>query len=266
VSRRAAGAESAANRHRKPPTAAAATAAVAAHAQGKGQIRRANEARIADAAERVFARAGLNGATMLEIAAEARLPKANLHYYFGSKPSLYRAVLTRTLQGWLVPADVIHREAEPRAALEAYIRAKMAMSFERPDASRVFANELLHGAPVLRDVLRDELRAQIRHKAAVIDGWIAAGRMAPVDSTHLFFTIWAATQTYADFEVQVCAVLGRDTLDARQRKRATDHVVTLLLRGCGLERVSAAAPGTRASPARRAIQATNRRFPASKEA
>ena len=200
----------------------------------KGAIRQANEARILGAGERVFARAGFNGATMAAIADEAGLPKANLHYYFGSKAELYQAVLARTLHDWLVPMDGLVPEADPRSALAAYIRAKMAMGFERPDASRVFANELLHGAAELGALMRGELRDMVRRKARVIDAWIAAGRMAAVDSTHLFFTIWAATQTYADFDVQVCAVLGCAALDARERERATEHVVALILRGCGL--------------------------------
>lgn len=200
----------------------------------KGQIRQANEALILGAGERVFARAGFNGATMAEIAELAGLPKANLHYYFGSKEDLYRAVLARTLHDWLVPLDSIVPDAEPRAALESYIRAKMAMSVQRPDASRVFANEMLHGAPVLGELMRTELRTMVKRKTAVIDAWIAAGRMAAVDATHLFFTIWAATQTYADFDTQVRAVLGRETLGPRDHARAADHVVALILRGCGL--------------------------------
>ena len=200
----------------------------------KGLIRQANEARILGAGERVFARAGLHGATMAAIADEAGLPKANLHYYFGAKLDLYRAVLARTLHDWLAPMQAIHADAEPREALATYIRAKMAMSQQRPDASRVYANELLHGAPVVGELLRTELREIVRDKAAVIDGWVAAGRMAPVDATQLFFTIWATTQTYADFDVQVRAVLGCETLDAADQARATAHVVGLILRGCGL--------------------------------
>ena len=200
----------------------------------KGLIRQVNEARILGAGERVFARAGFNGATMAAIADEAGLPKANLHYYFGSKLELYRAVLARTLHDWLAPMQAITADAEPREALATYIRAKMAMSQQRPDASRVYANELLHGAPVVGELLRTELRDIVREKAAVIDGWVAAGRMATVDATQLFFTLWAATQTYADFDVQVRAVLGREALDAADQARATEHVVGLILRGCGL--------------------------------
>ncbi len=203
-------------------------------ASGKGAIRQANEALILGAGERVFARAGFNGATMAAIADEAGLPKANLHYYFGSKAELYHAVLARTLRDWLVPMDGLEPEADPGQALGTYIRAKMALGFERPDASRVFANELLHGAPVLGELLRTDLRSLVRRKAAVIDGWVADGRMAAVDAVHLFFTIWAATQTYADFDLQVRAVLGKEELSARDHARATEHVVSLILRGCGL--------------------------------
>jgi len=200
----------------------------------KGRNRAAQEAAIITAAERVFAGAGFGGATMAEIALAAGLPKPNLHYYFGNKRALYRAVLERTLREWLEPADSIVAEAEPRAALERYIREKMRQSFARPYASRVWANELLHGAPELQATLTRTLRPLVRRKAAVIDQWIAEGRMAPLDSMHLFFTIWAATQTYADFEVQICAVLGRASLDAEAQARATQHVVSLILRGCGL--------------------------------
>ncbi len=201
---------------------------------GKGQIRQANEALILAAAERVFAGAGFGGATMSAIAETAGLPKANLHYYFGNKLALYRAVLARTLEDWLVPAHGITLEADPREAIERYIRDKMALSRLRPHASKVWANELLHGAPVLKSLLDTELKALVQDKAAVIDGWVASGRMAPVDSTHFFFTVWAATQTYADFDVQIRAVLGRSRLTAADHERATTHVVTLLLRGCGL--------------------------------
>lgn len=200
----------------------------------KGQIRQANENRILGAAEKVFARAGFGGATMAAIAQASGLPKANLHYYFGSKDVLYRAVLARILNDWLVPTHGITADADPRTAIEQYIRAKMALSAQRPDGSKVFANELLHGAPVVHGLLAKELRQMVKHKAAVVQGWVDAGRMAPVDSTHLFFTIWAATQTYADFDVQVAAVLGRKALTTRDHARATEHVVSLILRGCGL--------------------------------
>jgi TetR/AcrR family transcriptional regulator len=203
-------------------------------AEAKGQIRQANELRILAAAERVFAGAGFSGATMAQIAEESGLPKANLHYYFGNKDALYRAVLAHILQDWLASTHGIVPEADPRQAIESYIRTKMALSASRPHASKVWANELLHGASVVGSLLATELRPIVLAKAVVIDQWIAEKKMAPVDSTHLFFSIWASTQTYADFDLQVSAVLGKPELSAADHDRATTHVVNLILRGCGL--------------------------------
>ena len=199
-----------------------------------GRIRQQQECAILQAAEQVFARAGFQGATMAEIALRAGLPKSNLHYYFGTKAEVYRAVLGHILRLWLAETDCITPDADPREALGRYIAAKMRLTAERPDASRVFANELLHGAPEIGDYLRGELRTLVADKAQVIEGWIAAGRMAPVDPVHLFISLWALTQTYADFETQVCAVLGRTALEPADYHRATAHVQALVLRGCGL--------------------------------
>ncbi len=203
-------------------------------ADSKGQIRQSNEALILAAAERIFAGAGFSGATMAQIAEASGLPKANLHYYFGSKEGLYRAVLARILGDWLAPTHGITADADPAQAIGDYVRSKMALSAARPHASKVWANEVLHGALVVKALLATELRATVQAKAAVIDQWIAEGKMAPVDSTHLFFTLWAATQTYADFDVQVSAVLGQAQLSPDEHARATAHVVAFVLRGCGL--------------------------------
>src|SRR5205814_7922999 len=103
-----------------------------------------------------------------------------------------------------------------------------------PDASRVFANEIIHGAPEIGDFLRTDLKALVDRKSAVLDHWIARGGMAAVDPRHVFFAIWAVTQTYADFASQVHAVMGDAPLSEAQFAAATDQVVGMVLRGCGL--------------------------------
>ncbi|AGW94228.1 MULTISPECIES: TetR/AcrR family transcriptional regulator [Cupriavidus] len=222
------------------PARAAPRRALPVRAAAGGRIRQENQAMILCAAEHVFARAGFAGATMAEIAMRAGVPKSNLHYYFRTKQALYRAVLAHTLQLWLSETDIIRAELPPQVALEQYIRAKMRLSASHPDASRVFANELLHGAPEIGEILRHALRELVSRKAAVVQHWIDSGQMAPVDPQHLFFTIWAATQTYADFEAQVCAVLGVSRLGRQDYAQATEHLVALLLRGCGLAPEAAA--------------------------
>lgn len=205
-----------------------------------GRTRRIAEDKILRAAEEVFARAGFSGARVAEIAMTAGIPKPTIHYYFKTKEALYKAVLAQILTLWLSETDIIRPEIAPELALGRYIRAKMALAAIRPAASRIFASEILSGAPHIRGYLQTELRQLIAAKSRVITQWILDGRMAHVDPPHLFFTIWAATQTYADFSQQVCAVLGIEHLDAKHHKRAEDHVVTLILRGCGLERTTSA--------------------------
>ena len=201
-----------------------------------GSKRLANEARILKAAEEVFATAGFSGARTAAIAQRAGVPKANLHYYFGTKEALYRRLLENLLAVWLGMGDSIRPEADPAQAFAAYIAAKVEHSRRRPYASKVFANELLHGAPQLRAYFRHALRRWVAAKAKVIEGWVAAGRMAPIETRHLFFVIWAMTQTYADFDVQVAAVLGRKRLAARDYQAATAVITRLVLRGAGLQR------------------------------
>ena len=200
----------------------------------KEHIRNAAEADILLAAEAVFARAGFLGATMAEIAEKAGLPKANLHYYFRTKAALYRAVLDHTLTLWLAETSGIRRDAHPATALGDYIRAKMRLTAAHPDASRVVANEMLHGAPQIGGYLRRELKALIDEKSKVIEHWATLGLMDRIDARHLFFTIWASTQTYADFQPQVCAVLGKAKLTKGEFERATGQLVKVLLKGCGI--------------------------------
>ena len=192
------------------------------------------EAKILSAAEAVFAEHGFSGASMSEIARRAGIPKPNLHYYCKTKEELYRRVLRRILDLWLGTADEITPDADPAAALAHYIAAKIDLARRRPLASRVFANELIHGAPQRGDFLEGELQDWVAKKSKVIDGWVKAGKMRPVDPRHLFFMLWAATQTYADFDVQVAALLGQRRLRPTDYADARHLVTAMVLAACGL--------------------------------
>lgn len=201
----------------------------------KGRIRQDNEAIILSAAERVFARYGFRGTTMQQIADAAGLPKANLHYYFGNKQTLYLRVLEEILQDWLAPLESLCASADPKTSLADYVGKKIAFSFERPEASRLFANEILQGAPVVSPLLKTQLHDLVAQKARILDCWIAGGKLRQMDTTHFFFTVWSMTQTYADFDIQIAAVLGSDSRTKDAQARATAHVFDCLWRICGLE-------------------------------
>jgi TetR/AcrR family transcriptional regulator len=200
----------------------------------KGRVRAANEALLLRAAEDVFARVGFAGATLEEIAGRANLPKANVIYYFRSKRGLYRAVLDNILSLWLAQTDLFAEDGDPRPAIEQYVRAKMDFSRRFPNASKVFASEILAGAPEIKGFLNQDLRALVDEKSRVLRHWMREGRLLPFDPKHFFFMVWAITQTYADFEAQICAVEGSESLTDPYFADAVEETVGFVLRACGL--------------------------------
>ena len=195
------------------------------------RIQRKKRREIIEAALEVFSAHGFRGATVDAIAGKAGMSKPNLLYYFPSKEAIYVAVLEDTLAEWLQPLADLNPDGEPIAEIGRYIKLKLDMSRKRPEASKLFANEILHGAPAIGGFLRGPLKTLVDEKAAVIAGWVAAGRIAAVHPYHLVFTIWAVTQHYADFDVQVRAVLGDGCPDPIGAAEPT--ILSLFLKGLG---------------------------------
>ena len=197
----------------------------------KTRIQLRNEERILDAAQEVFATYGYQGATIDEVADRAGISKPNLHYYFKRKRDLYLAVLRRTLEIWLVPLRELDRTGDPAEEIGNYIAQKVQLSRRFPAASRVFANEIVQGAPFLKGYLQTDLRKVVERKAAVIQHWIDEGKLAPIDPYHLIFLIWAATQHYADFIPQIKAVMNVSRLNQGHFRKVEQSLSRIILHG-----------------------------------
>jgi len=195
------------------------------------RIQEEKEEKILDAALEVFSTWGYRGATVDQIAALAGMTKPNLLYYFRRKADIYLAVLQRTHEMWLEPLERLDPEGDPAGEIAAYVQRKLEMSRDNSKASRLFAMEVLQGAPVLGATLAGRLRTLVDEKAAVIQGWIDAGRLAPVDPRHLIFMIWATTQHYADFDTQIRAVLGAGAAGPEHFETARATLDRVLLDG-----------------------------------
>lgn len=192
------------------------------------RIQKRNRATILEAALEVFSSSGFRGATVDQIAAAAGLSKPNLLYYFPSKEAMHAALLERLLDTWLDPLRELDAEGDPLEELVAYMHRKLEMSRDYPRESRLFANEILQGAPRILDALSDELKPLVDEKVKVIQNWMDAGRIARVHPYHLIFSIWSLTQHYADFDVQVRMVLdGEDPMDGASQ--FLDHLYRRLL-------------------------------------
>ena len=199
-----------------------------------GRIRQKNEEAILLAAAEEFAVHGYKGTSMNSIALRVGLPKANLHYYFSSKLGLYVEVMRNILNLWDSAFSNLRAEDDPATALAGYIRAKMEFSRRQPLASKIFAMEVISGGECLSEYFNQDYRTWFTGRAAVFQAWIDAGKMDAVDPVHLIFLLWGSTQHYADFATQICRVSGRSRLTKEDMQDASDNLIRIILKGCGL--------------------------------
>ena len=197
----------------------------------KTRIQREKREIILDAALDIFSAHGLRGSTIDQIAEAAGMSKPNLLYYYRGKDEIYTTLLHRLLDRWLAPLMEMAADGDPMNELRNYIRRKMEMARDFPRESRLFANEILQGAPRIMAMLTDELRPLVDGKAQLLRKWMREGKLAKADPHHLIFAVWATTQHYADFDAQVRAVLGPDRGGEGRFEDAARFIEQLFLDG-----------------------------------
>ncbi|CAG20654.1 TetR/AcrR family transcriptional regulator [Photobacterium profundum] len=200
------------------------------------KIREKNQDLIIEVACRLFALQGYAATKMADIAKEANIPKPNVYYYFSTKDNLYRAVLESVIQPLLDASKPIEQLDDPAEALTEYIKTKLRISRDHPYASKVFANEVMSGAKYLPQDIADGLLQQSKMIVEKFELWIEQGRMVKVSPQHLMFTIWASTQTYADFSWQICNVLNKPALDNNDYAEAAEFLTQFVINGCQLNK------------------------------
>ena len=205
----------------------------AARTQRRTRIQEAKEEQILEAALEVFSLHGFRGATVDQIAEVAGMSKPNLLYYFRTKETMHRALINRVLDTWLDPLREFDAEGNPVSEIRSYIRRKLEMARDFPRESRLFANEVLQGAPNIEDELKGPLKTLVDEKAEVIRAWAKAGKIATCDPYHLIFSIWSTTQHYADFGHQIQTLNGGAPLSDTQWRDAKASVKDMVLRGIG---------------------------------
>jgi AcrR family transcriptional regulator len=193
------------------------------------KIRERNERQILEAATVLFSRKGFQGTRTSEIAEAAGLPKANVYYYFSSKEQIYSAVIRHLIAGWDDALQQIRADREPAEALEAYVRAKLNYAWHNKEESRMFATEILAGAPFLSRRDREHMRDVTKERSEIIELWIRQGKLKPVDPRHLFIILWSSTQFYADFDKLACDALETNRLTAADLEKAAQTIVQTVI-------------------------------------
>jgi len=191
----------------------------------------AKRSTIMDAALEFFSLYGIHGTSLDQVAERADVSKTNLLYYFPSKEELYVAVLKGILDVWLAPLKALRADQEPLQAIREYIRLKLEVSRHHPQASRLFCLEMIQGAPLLKQELQGGLKMLVDEKSAMIERWIDEGHIAPTEPHHLIFMLWATTQHYADFWVQIEAVTGKTLEDEAFFQQTVENVQRVIIAG-----------------------------------
>lgn len=197
----------------------------------KTRIKIRNEEKILEAALKLFSAFGFHGTTMEKIAELADMSQPNLHNYFKTKADLYEAVLNDILTVWVDPLGNLDVDGDPEAELRRYIVKKVEMARKYPEASRIFAGEMLQGAPILMHHLRGQVRMKVKAFSTVIESWVRQGKIRAVDPVHLIFMIWASTQHYADFMPQIRAVMDVPRLNKSDYDAAADSICSIIVNG-----------------------------------
>ena len=189
------------------------------------------EHEILRAAKKLFAQRGFGGVSLDHIAREVGASKQNLLYYFPSKEELYRRVLHGVLDVWLSYMDALsQRPDDPERAIREYIAGKLRFSKEHPDDSRVYANEVVSGAPLFSAEIAERVIPALQADVAIFNRWAEQGLCRPVDGRHLMILLWASTQVYADWASQIGLVMGKSELDLEDFQAAENLIVDMVLR------------------------------------
>lgn len=203
--------------------------------QKTGRIRAKNEQLILEAAEQQFSANGYRGTTMQSIADASGLPKANVHYYFQNKANLYAAVLENIVTLWHAALSDVSVDDDPYLAISHFIRAKIEISFAHPQASKLFATEIIQGAPHLMDYLKGYVSKWFYDRITILEGWMEQGKMDRVDPLHFIFMLWSTTQHYADFNTQTLLLMKKDQYEEKDLDEITEFLCQIILKGTGIK-------------------------------
>ena len=180
----------------------------------------------------MFSLYGFSGASLDEIAQRADMHKSNIFYYYENKEALYVEVLTTVMQKWLAPLQVLEPDLEPAEAITQYLMQKIEVSRTQPKASKLFALEIIQGAPHILPILKGPLRKLFKRKSKVILNWQEQGKISDkIDAEVLILNLWGITQNYADFSTQIEMVTGKTLSNRSMYQRTIEHTVHMMLYG-----------------------------------
>lgn len=154
-----------------------------------------SEEKILEAARRVFLQKGMAGARMQEIADEAGINKALLHYYFRNKELLFDRIFTQAA-GKLFPKimSILNSDQPLFEKIENFIGSYIDVMSENPYLPLFVLNEVHRDPENFYKRISGELKMPRPDKFLMqIDQEVKSGNIKPVSPLQLFMNIISGT-------------------------------------------------------------------------
>jgi AcrR family transcriptional regulator len=194
----------------------------------------ATRARILAAAKAEFARKGLGGARVDDIAARAKANKRMLYHYFGNKEDLFRITLEDAY------ADIREAEAsleiekdDPITALERLIRFTWDYYIDNPEFITLVNSENLHKARHIKESerMREISRPFVARMRSLLERGAKARLFRPdLDAAQVNITIAAIGYYYLTNRFTGSIVFERDLMSKAALDARLDFNIKTILR------------------------------------
>ncbi|MCL9808903.1 TetR/AcrR family transcriptional regulator [Flavobacterium luminosum] len=152
------------------------------------------EEKIFEAAFKVFQSKGFTGARMQEIADEAGINKAMLHYFFRSKEKLFEAVFMNAF-GKLAPQinQIFNSDDVLFEKIEKFIHSYISFVMEYPFLPQFIIQEMNNNPEFVAKFLKDKKRPNPEKLLKQIEKEIELGSIKPIPPKQLVLDIFSMT-------------------------------------------------------------------------
>jgi TetR/AcrR family transcriptional regulator len=148
------------------------------------------ENKILEAARKVFIKKGLAGARMQEIADEADINKALLHYYFRSKEKLFEKIFNEVFKAISVGlSEVLNSDSPVFEKLQKFIDLYIGVLAANPYMPVFVLNEMSQNPERIQKMLEKDILPSVMHFFTQMLQEINVGKIKPIHPTHLVLNI-----------------------------------------------------------------------------
>jgi TetR/AcrR family transcriptional regulator len=194
------------------------------------------EQKILEAAKKVFIQKGLDGARLEEIAAEAGINKALLHYYFRSKEKLFQNIFDQMV-GKIAPdfTVIVDSKSPIEERIELFVHRYIDFVSENPQLPLFMITEINRNPQRMKDILgHTDNFVKIQQFAFQMITEMQVGRIKSFNPLHLMLNIMSMCvfPFIAKPMIQVILQLGEDDLNIilKQRKAEVSRFLREALR------------------------------------